>query len=132
MHLSASLDVLVNTLIIKDTDINSIKNKFSSLFCFFHEKYALRILRKGVYPYDYMDKDWENKLKEKELPSNKYFNSTLTNTKCSQEDYEYAQKNFKYFKCKNIEDYNNIYVQSDVLLLAASITAYRAKGYNSF
>lgn len=88
MHLSASPDVLVNSLIIKDTDINSMKNKFPSLFCFFHEKYALRILRKGVCPYDYMDKDWENKLREKELPNIKYFNSTLTNTKCSQKDYE--------------------------------------------
>lgn len=41
MHLSASLDVLVNSLIIKDTDINLMKNNFSSLFCFFHEKYLL-------------------------------------------------------------------------------------------
>lgn len=79
-----------------------------------------------------MDKDWENKLKEKELPNIKYFNSTLTNTKCSQKDYEQAQETFKYFKCKNIEDYNNIYVQSDALLLSASITAYTTKGYNSF
>ena len=28
----------------------------------------MKLLRKGVYRYDYMNEDWENKLKEKELP----------------------------------------------------------------
>ena len=65
-HLSSSLDVLVKSVLSKETDINLIKNKFLSLFQYFDDK-ALKLLRKGVYPYDYMDVNWKNKLKEKEL-----------------------------------------------------------------
>ena len=46
----------------KDTNIQSIKSKFSSLFQHFNDK-ALKLLRKGVYLYGYMDEGWENKLK---------------------------------------------------------------------
>ena len=48
-----------------------MKNKFPSLFQYFGDK-ALKLLGKGVYPYDYMDQYWENKLKEKELPDIEY------------------------------------------------------------
>ena len=66
-HLTSSLDGLVNSLLNKDTNVQSIKSKFSLLFQNF--KYdAMKLLRKGVYTYDYMDEDWENKWKEKELP----------------------------------------------------------------
>ena len=65
-HLSSSLDVLVKSVLSKETDINLIKNKFLSLFQYFDDK-ALKLLRKGVYPYDYMDVNWKNKLKEKEF-----------------------------------------------------------------
>ena len=46
-HLSYPLDGLVESLFNKDTDINSIKNKFPSLFQYFDDK-ALKLLRKGV------------------------------------------------------------------------------------
>ena len=65
-QLSTSLDVLVKSVLSKETDINLIKNKFLSLFQYFDDN-ALKLLRKGVYPYDYMDVNWRNKLKEKEL-----------------------------------------------------------------
>ena len=55
-HLSSFLDVLVKSLLSKETDIDLIKNKFPSLFQCFDDK-ALKLLIKGVYPYDYMDKD---------------------------------------------------------------------------
>ena len=59
-HLTSSLDGLVNSLLNKDTNVQSIKSKFSLLFQNF--KYdAMKLLRKGVYTYDYMDEDWENK-----------------------------------------------------------------------
>ena len=65
-QLSTSLDVLVKSVLSKETDINLIKNKFLSLFQYFDDN-TLKLLRKGVYPYDYMDVNWKNKLKEKEL-----------------------------------------------------------------
>ena len=60
------LDAIIKSLLNKDADINSIKNKFPSLFQYFGNK-ASELLGKGVYPYDYMDEDWENKFEEKEL-----------------------------------------------------------------
>ena len=36
-----------------------------------------------------MDGDRKNKLKGKELPDIKYFHSSLSNTKCSIDDYNY-------------------------------------------
>ena len=64
-HLTSPLNSTVKSLLNKDTDINSIKTKFPSLFQNFGGK-ALKLLRKGVYPYDYMHEDWENELEEKE------------------------------------------------------------------
>ena len=34
-----------------------------------------------------MDENWKNKLKGKESPDIKYFDSSLANTKCSSGDY---------------------------------------------
>ena len=55
-HLSSPLDVLVKSLLNKETDIDLIKNKFPSLFQYFDDK-ALKLLIKGIYPYDYMGED---------------------------------------------------------------------------
>ena len=72
------------------------------------------------------------KMKEKEWPDIKYFHSSLTNTKCSIDDYSYANKIYNYFNCKNIKDYNDLYVKTDVLLLADVFASYRKNSYKSF
>ena len=74
-----------------------------------------------------MDEDWKNKLKEKELPDIKYFDSSLSNTKCSIDDYNYAKETYNYLECKNIKDCNDLYVKTDVLLLADVFGSYRKK-----
>ena len=74
----------------------------------------MKLLRKGVYHYDYMAEDWENKLKEKELLDIKYFYSSLNNTKCSVDDYNYAKELYKYFSCEDICNYNDLYVKACV------------------
>ena len=130
-HLTYPLDSLVNYLFNKDTNIQSIKNKFPSLFQHFKDD-AKKLLRKGVYPYDYMGEDWESKLKQTELPDIKYFHSSIDNTKCSTDDYEYAQEIYDYFKCKEISNYNDLYVKTDVLLLSDAYTLYRQEMYNIY
>ena len=123
-HLTYPLYNLVNYLFNKDTNIQSIKTKLSSLFQHFNDK-AVKLLRKSVFPYDYMDEDWENELKQKELPDIKYFHSSLNNTKCLPDSYNHEREIFNYFGCKEITDYNDLYVKTDVLLLADVFTAYR-------
>ena len=130
-HLTSSLHGLVNRLLNKNSNIESIKAKFSSLFQYFEDD-AIKLLRKGVFRYDYMDKDRENKLKEKQLPNIKYFHSCLNNTKCSVDDHNYVTEIYNYFDFKEIEVYNDLYVKIDVLLLAEVYASYRKKSYTSF
>ena len=130
-HLTYLLDAIIKSLLNKDADINPVKNKFPSLFQYFGDK-ASKLLRKGVYPCDYMDKDWENKLKEKELPNIEYFHRSLTSTKGSIDDYNYAKEIYKLFGCKKIKDCNNLYVKTNVLLLADACASYRKNLHNSF
>ena len=74
------------------------------------------LLRKGVYPYEYMD-EW-NKFDEKELPSKGSFYSSLTMEDISVTDYKHANNVFKKFNLNNLGDYHDLYVRSDTLLLA--------------
>ena len=101
-HLSRPLHGIIKSLLNKATNINSIKNKFPSLFLYFDYK-AIKLLRKAVYPYDYMNEQWEKKLEEKELPDIEYFHGSLSNTKCSIEDHNYAKEIYTLFDCKKNE-----------------------------
>ena len=74
------------------------------------------LLRKGVYPYEYMD-SWE-KFNETVLPPKKAFYSNLSIEDISDEDYAHAQKVSDVFEIKNLGEYHDLYVQSDTLLLA--------------
>ena len=71
------------------------------------------LLRKGVYPYEYMD-SWE-KFDETTLPPKKDFYSELNLEDITDKDYNKAQKVFEEF-CSYIGDYHDLYVQSDTLL----------------
>ena len=74
------------------------------------------LLRKGVYPYEYMD-GWD-KFNETSIPSKESFYSDLTMENVSETDYRHANNVFKRFKLNNLGDYHDLYVQSDTLLLA--------------
>ena len=74
------------------------------------------LLRKGVYPYEYMDSC--EKFNETSLPSKKDFYSNLNMENIDDIDYRNGNNVFKRFKLKNIGEYHDLYVQSDTLLLA--------------
>ena len=76
----------------------------------------IMLLRKGVYPYEYMD-GW-NKFNEKLIPSKELFYSNLTLENISEVDYMHTNNVFKTFKLNNLGDYHDLYVRSDTLLLA--------------
>ena len=76
----------------------------------------LIILRKGVYPYEYMD-EW-NKFNDKVLTSKESFYSSLTMEDISETDYAHVNNVFKKININNLGDYNDLYVRSDTLLLA--------------
>ena len=87
-------------------------------------KFAL-LLRKGAYPYEYMD-CWE-KIKEESFPDKESFYSELNNEHVTDEDYEYAQKVWSTFSIKNLEEYHDLYVQSDTALLADVFESFKDK-----
>ena len=66
------------------------------------------LLRKGVYPYEYMD-NWE-RFNETLLPNKESFYSNL--------NMENNDDVLKRFKLKIFGEYHDLYVQSDTLLLA--------------
>ena len=89
---------------------------------FFGEKIDL-VSRKGVYPYEYMD-DFE-KFKKQSLPKKTSFFSRLKQEKVSDEDFEHAQKVWKEFELKNMGDFHDLYLKTDVLLLADVMENFR-------
>ena len=74
------------------------------------------MLRKGVYPYEYMD-SWE-RFNETSLPSKKEFYRHLNMEDTDEIDYRHGNNVFKSFKLENLGDYHDLYVKSDTLLLA--------------
>ena len=81
------------------------------------------LLRKGVYPFEYMD-TWE-RFNEISLPSKEDFYSNLNMEDISDIDYRHANNVFKRFKLENLGDYHDLYMQSDTLLLADVFNNFR-------
>ena len=82
-------------------------------------------MRKGVYPYEYMD-NWE-RFNEMSLPSKESFYSNLNMENIDDIDYRHGNNVFKRFKLKNLGEYHDLYVQSDTLLLADVFENFRNK-----
>ena len=81
------------------------------------------LLRKGVYPYEYMD-SWE-RFADTRLPPKASFYSKLTGEHISDEDYAHAQNVWGVFGCQNMGEYCDLYCRTDVLLLADVFETFR-------
>ena len=84
------------------------------------------ITKKIVYPYDYID-DF-NKFKEEVLSSIEILYSKLTGEDISDSNYNRAKNFWKKFKCKTMRDYHDLYLKSDVLILADGFENFRKTG----
>ena len=74
------------------------------------------LLRKGVYPYDYVN--CMTKFDETSLPPKEAFYSKLTGEYTTDEDYQQTQTVSKEFNIESTKDYHKLYNMSNVLLLA--------------
>ena len=94
--------------------MKKFKNTYS--FCYNDFSKFILLLRKGIYPYEYME-SWE-RFKETSLPSKQEFYSSLNMEDVDEIDYRHGNNVFKSFKLENLGDYYDLHVKSDTLLLA--------------
>ena len=71
---------------------------------------------KGIYPYSHVD--CSAKFEETELPPIDKFYNTLNDEPLSIEVYQHAQEIWTHFNIRNLGEYHDFYLMSDVLLLA--------------
>ena len=111
--MASSLERLVDAT--DKADFKITKSEFGSK--------APLILRKGVYPYEYIDS--LDRFNETQLPPIDKFYSRLTDEKISQKDYEHAQKVWEAFNCRTLGDYYDLYLKTDITLLADVFQTFR-------
>ena len=106
-------DVLIkrfyNTYQLRDNDINKFK----------------LLLRKSVYPYEYMD-NWK-RFNETELPSTDEFYSELSLEDISDDGYAHAINVWNTFNISNLGEYHDLFVELDTTLLADVFEKFRDK-----
>ena len=81
------------------------------------------LLKKRVYPYEYMD-HW-GRFGEKRLPGRSAFYSSLYVEGVNEENYLRAKRVFRRFNCEHLGDYHDLYLKTDVLLLADVLGDFR-------
>ena len=104
--MNSSLDLLVKNL--PANDFKYLSEEFSDEF--------LSLVKKGVYPYEYMDSFME--FYEDKLPDRSKFFSFLKDARISEGDYLKAVDTWNVFKMNTMADYHDLYLKTDVLLLA--------------
>ena len=95
---------------------------------FYKDEDVFKLMRrKGVYPYEYMD-SWE-RFEETKLPPKEAFYSKLNMKGISVADYEHAEKVWERITPEGervtLGDYHDVYLATDVLLLADVFETFR-------
>ena len=105
--INSSLGSLVKNL--KDEDFKYLSEEFSG------EQLKL-VKERGIYPYEYMDSF--KRFNENKICYKSKFFSSLKNKCVSKEEYERAIHVWSVFKINNMGEYHDLYLKTDVLLLA--------------
>ena len=86
---------------------------------FLSEKFSdeqLKLVKeKGIYPYEYMNSF--KKFKENKLPDKSKFFSLLKDCGINEKEYQRAINVWKVFRIKNLGEYHDLYLRTDVVFL---------------
>ena len=104
--MNSSLDKLAKNL--GSQDFKYLSEEFSG------KKLEL-VKQKAIYPYEYFNS--LKKFKESKLPDIDYFLSSLIDCGISEGEYQRACDVWKVFGIKNLGEYHDLYLKTDVLLL---------------
>ena len=113
--MSSSLDSLVNNL-----------SKGGYKFWGFEEytdKQRELLVKKGIYPYEHMN-SWD-RFNDSKLPMKNQFYSSLNMTEITDKEYYHACNAWKEFGIKNMGEYHDLYLRTDVILLANVFESFR-------
>ena len=113
--ISSSLDSL-------DNNLACINNKFFG-FEDYNESQCKLLIRKGIYPYEYMN-DWD-KFRETILPPKEAFYSKLAMAGINEEGCEHTRRVWTEFGINNLREYHDLYLRTNVILLAKVFEAFR-------
>ena len=99
----SSLDALVKGNVPEDMKITA----------HLHEDEEKRnlMLKKGIYPYEYID----DFARFEETETREKFYSKLSGKGITEKEYDHAQNVWKKFGCRNLGDYYDVYVKTDVV-----------------
>ena len=113
--MSSSLDSLVNNLAGGGHEFWGFES--------YNDRQHELLIRKGIYPYEYMD-SWD-RFKKTSLPSIERFYSSLNMSGISDSDYEHACSIWQEFRIRNMGEYHDLYLRTDVVLLANVFETFR-------
>ena len=113
--ISSSLDSLANNLARGG-------GKFFGFEKCNENQYKL-LIQKEIYPYEYMT-NWD-KFKETKLHLREAFYSKLNMAGVREEDYEHARRVWKEFGLKDLGEYHDLFLKTDVILLANVFEEFR-------
>ena len=89
-----------------------------------------RLLSKSVFPYEHVKT--VATLDEQQLPPRAAFHSSLRKETCSEDDYGYAQSVRLEFGCRSLSEYMQLYLTTDVCLLADVFQNFRATCHEAY
>ena len=98
--MSSSLDSLANNLTRGGGDFLGFEN--------YSDHQCQLLIRKGIYPYEYMD-SWD-RFEKTTLPTVSSFYSKLNMSGVSDQDYEHACKVCRDFGIRNMGEYHDLYL----------------------
>ena len=106
--MASSLDLLSSNLVKNGQKLSGFED--------YSEKQYELLIRKGVYPYEYVP-SWDN-FEETKLYPKEDFYSKLNMSDIRDENYEHAQQIWKGFDMKNFGECHDLYLKTDVILLS--------------
>ena len=113
--------VFIDSMQFMKSSLDSlVKNLMDEDFQYLSEEYSGEMVKlvkeKGVYPYEYMD--CFKRFSEDKLPDKCNFFSSLKNEYISEREHNKAINVWNVFKMNTMGNYHDLYLKTDVLLLA--------------
>ena len=125
---------IIDSLSFLQSDLNSLSNDLDDdlkIITKDHFKNNFKIINKKLenFPYSYINPD---NLNEKDLPVKKEFYNILTMNEITNKEYNNVKLFYKKMKFKNLKEYLECYLTSDITLLADIFNNFRKMIFDEF